>query len=232
MAALGGADRVTSPSQFVADRLTAAGLGRDVLVIRNGSGTTDSEDGREITSAPGDLSGQPPGHARRALLIGVFGRPHPAKGIDFLISAFVALPPGSAELHLHGAVASDLAEAPPPGVFLHGPYAPEEVSRKMAAVDLVAIPSLWDENHPMVACEAIRARRPLLVSDLGGLPELVQQGASGWVAPAGAAEAWAEQLALLAADPARVRRAHAAMEEPRSATAMAADFVEVYRGVV
>jgi len=152
--------------------------------------------------------------------------------LDFLISSFVALPRGAAELHLHGAIASDLTDAPPPGVFLHGRYAPEEVGERMAGVDLVAIPSLWDENHPMVACEAARARRPLLVSDLGGLPELVEQGATGWVVPAGAAEAWAEQLALLAADPARVRQAGAAMKAPRSEVEMATDFVEVYSGVL
>ena len=223
MAALGGADRVTSPSQFVADRLKAAGLVREVLVIQNGSGPASSED---------DLPLHPPASPRGPLRIGVFGRPHPTKGIDFLISAFVALPVGAAELHLHGAVTSDLAEPPPPGVFVHGRYTPEEVASRMAGVDLVAIPSLWDENHPMVACEAARARRPLIVSDLGGLPELVQQGASGWVVPAGAAEAWAEQLALLAADPARVRRAGAAMKGPKSAAEMATDFVEIYSGIV
>ncbi len=102
----------------------------------------------------------------------------------------------------------------------------------MAEIDLVAIPSLWDENHPMVACEASLARRPLLVSDRGGLPELVQDGLTGWVVGAGASEAWAEQLSLLAADPARVLRAQEALAAPRTAATMAAEFVGVYEGLV
>jgi glycosyltransferase involved in cell wall biosynthesis len=102
----------------------------------------------------------------------------------------------------------------------------------MAEVDLVAIPSLWDENHPMVATEAARARRPLLVSDRGGLPELVQDGVTGWVVGAGASEAWAEQLALLAADPGRVARAAAALRLPRTGAEMAAEFLALYQGLV
>jgi glycosyltransferase involved in cell wall biosynthesis len=232
MAALGGADRVTSPSQFVADRLAAAGLSREVLVIRNGSGPGAMN---EADDKPPDRATHSRRSADRApgmLRVGVFGRPHPTKGLDFLISAFLCLPPGAAELHLHGTVASDLAESAPPGVFLHGRYAPEEVMSLMAEVDLVAIPSLWDENHPMVATEAARARRPLLVSDRGGLPELVQDGLTGWVVAAGAAEAWAEQLALLAADPTRVRRAAEALPMPRTAAEMAAEFLGVYEGLV
>jgi glycosyltransferase involved in cell wall biosynthesis len=237
MAALGGADRVTSPSQFVADRLAAEGLVREVLVIPNGSGTT-------ATTAPDNGHWPGPKHAsssgrRQAtvgapgpLRIGVFGRPHPTKGLDSLITAFTALPTGSAELHLHGAIASDLADPVPPGVFLGGRYAPSEVAARMATVDLVAIPSLWDENHPMVATEALHARRPLVVSNLGGLPELVVPDVSGWVLPAGDAEAWAEQLALLAADPARVRRAQEALEAPRSAADMAAEFEQLYLELV
>lgn len=246
MAALGGADRVTSPSQFVADRLAAAGLRREVLLIRNGSGAelADGEDTREAGDAPGTMPAPAPGPKpsrgpRRAgvrppgpLRIGVFGRPHPTKGLDFLISAFVALPPGAAELHLHGAVASDLADPAPPGVFLHGPYAPAAVAKLMAGVDLIAIPSLWDENHPMVATEAAAAGRPLLVSDRGGLPELVEDGLTGWVVGAGAAEAWAEQLALLAADPARVTQAQQALPAPKTAAAMTAEFVGVYEELV
>jgi glycosyltransferase involved in cell wall biosynthesis len=232
MAALGGADRVTSPSQFVADRLAAAGLSREVLVVRNGSGPGPTD---EADDKPPDRATHPRRSASRApgtLRVGVFGRPHPTKGLDFLISAFLCLPPGAAELHLHGTVAADLAESPPPGVFLHGPYAPVDVMALMAEVDLVAIPSLWDENHPMVATEAARARRPLLVSDRGGLPELVQDGVTGWVVGAGASEAWAEQLALLAADPGRVARAAAALRLPRTGAEMAAEFLALYQGLV
>ncbi|MGZ6312180.1 MAG: glycosyltransferase [Candidatus Limnocylindrales bacterium] len=40
----------------------------------------------------------------------------------------------------------------------------------------VAFPSIWDENAPLAALEAMAAARPLLVSRRGGLPELVDEG--------------------------------------------------------
>ena len=237
MAALGGSDAVTSPSQFVANRLAVAGLEREVRVIPNGSSpAAPSEDNSGHHPVPKHAPYSGPRHApagaRGPLRIGVFGRPHPAKGLDFLITAFTALPAGCAELHLHGAIASDLSDPVPPGVFLGGRYDPAEIAARMATVDLVAIPSLWDENHPMVATEALHARRPLVVSNLGGLPELVVPDVSGWVLPAGEPEAWVEQLALLAADPARVTRAQAALCPPRSAADMAADFERLYLELV
>ncbi|MEE2828014.1 MAG: glycosyltransferase, partial [Myxococcota bacterium] len=94
--------------------------------------------------------------------------------------------------------------------------------------DIVALPSLWDENHPMVAVEAIRARRSLLVSDLGGLPECVRPDLDGWVLPAGDVEAWGEQLALLAANPTLVARCRAQLPAPRSEDHMAEDFEAAY----
>jgi glycosyltransferase involved in cell wall biosynthesis len=47
----------------------------------------------------------------------------------------------------------------------------------------VALPSLWRENAPLAALEAMAAGRPLLVSTIGGLPELIESGAGTGCAP-------------------------------------------------
>ncbi len=53
----------------------------------------------------------------------------------------------------------------------------DEVGELVAAARYVAIPSVWEENAPLAALEALAAARPLLVSESGGLPELVATGA-------------------------------------------------------
>ncbi len=54
------------------------------------------------------------------------------------------------------------------------------VARVLAQTDLLVVPSLWFENSPLVILEALASRTPLLVSDLGGMAELVEDGVSGF----------------------------------------------------
>ena len=41
------------------------------------------------------------------------------------------------------------------------------------ASDAVAVPSIHAESYPTIALEALAAGRPVLASDIGGLPEIV-----------------------------------------------------------
>ena len=215
MRELGAADVVTSPSRFVAERTRAAGLARPVLVLPNGIAHVPPPPVRQRTDGP--------------LRLGFFGTSVPTKGLDLLVAAFASLPPGSATLDVHGPTTSDLP-GPPAGVRTHGPYPAGAAPRLMRQVDVVVIPSTWDENHPMVAVEARAARRPLLVSDRGGLPELVRHGVDGWVVEAGAVEAWAEQLAMLCAGRSGVADATASTRPPLQARDMAQAYVRAWQG--
>lgn len=48
----------------------------------------------------------------------------------------------------------------------------------------VCLPSEWYENGPYSVMEAMAAGKPVIVSDLGGLPELVEDGVTGYVVKA------------------------------------------------
>lgn len=61
------------------------------------------------------------------------------------------------------------------------------------AVDVVTISS-WAENMPNVAVEAAAAGRPLVATEVGGVPEIVQPNATGWLVDPGDHEAVAEAL--------------------------------------
>ena len=53
------------------------------------------------------------------------------------------------------------------------------MSQMLRSTDLLVVPSVWFENAPLVILEALAARTPLCVSNLGGMAELVEQGRSG-----------------------------------------------------
>ena len=68
---------------------------------------------------------------------------------------------------------------------------------------VVVVPSLG-EGFGMVALEAMERGRAVVASDVGGLPEIVADGETGLIIPAGDAGALAEAIVSLAGDPGRV----------------------------
>jgi glycosyltransferase involved in cell wall biosynthesis len=88
----------------------------------------------------------------------------------------------------------------------------------LCASDIFALASLW-EGSPIAVMEAMAARLPVIVTAVGGMAELVEQGRSGVLAPPGDPQAVAEAIAVLAADPPRRR----ALGETGAARARAFD---------
>jgi glycosyltransferase involved in cell wall biosynthesis len=89
----------------------------------------------------------------------------------------------------------------------------DELARERAGAGVVLAPSTCEEACPYAVLDALAAGVPVLVSELGGLPELVGPDA---VLPAGDADAWSRRLAALWADHgARARLGAAALAGAR-----------------
>jgi glycosyltransferase involved in cell wall biosynthesis len=58
------------------------------------------------------------------------------------------------------------------------------------------------EGFPLSTLEAMRAGLPVVVSNVGGAPEAVLDGQTGYVVSDNTSAGWAERLARLACDPA------------------------------
>lgn len=67
--------------------------------------------------------------------------------------------------------------------------------------DVFVLPSLH-EGLPIALVEAMALGKPVVVTDAGGMPEVVQDGKQGFVVPAREPEALAKQIATLLSDPA------------------------------
>jgi glycosyltransferase involved in cell wall biosynthesis len=66
------------------------------------------------------------------------------------------------------------------GAKLESEFARIELPAKLAETDLLVVPSIWWENSPISILEGLAARTPLVVSDLGGMAELVEEGRGGY----------------------------------------------------
>jgi glycosyltransferase involved in cell wall biosynthesis len=79
----------------------------------------------------------------------------------------------------------------------------------------VVLPSEWYENAPMSILEAYALGKPVLAADIGGIPEMILPGQTGWLFPSADVSALAAMLQTVAAMPAgalltmgRAARAH------------------------
>lgn len=87
-----------------------------------------------------------------------------------------------------------------PNVVFRGERDAAGVAESYAQASAVVVPSLWLENAPLVAYEAMAHGRALLVADTGGLPELVVPGKTGFVFARGDAADLADKLNAMLAD--------------------------------
>jgi glycosyltransferase involved in cell wall biosynthesis len=75
----------------------------------------------------------------------------------------------------------------------------------LPAFDLLAAPSVGREGLGLAALEAMDAGLPVVASRVGGLPEVVEDGATGLLVPQDDAGALAAAIAVLLLDPRRAR---------------------------
>jgi glycosyltransferase involved in cell wall biosynthesis len=69
----------------------------------------------------------------------------------------------------------------------------DDVGPLLAAADAVVLPSLW-EGLPLVLLEAMVRSRPIVATNVGGVPEAIDNGVHGVLVPPGEALALADEL--------------------------------------
>ncbi len=94
----------------------------------------------------------------------------------------------------------------------------EEVAARLRAADVAVVPSVPTrdgrrEGIPVALMEAAASGKPVVASRLSGIPEAIEDGTEGILVPPGDAEALADALAALAADPELRRRLGAAARQ-------------------
>jgi len=172
------------PSEFHRDRMVEAGVPEDrSVVLAYGLSL------KNLDQVPPRPEGEP---VRKFAYLGTM---IPSKGVEDMIRAFKKMKTKGCSLHLwgesvpyHGVMDYDkrLAEmAGSADVTFHGPYQPEDLVKVLAEIDAVVMPSVWYESYGITIREAFRARRPVIVSDVGAFSEAVDDGENGLKFPPG-----------------------------------------------
>ncbi|HTK69753.1 MAG TPA: glycosyltransferase, partial [Candidatus Eisenbacteria bacterium] len=111
------------------------------------------------------------------------------------------------------------------------PGSREDVPEQLRGFDVFALPSRA-EGISNTILEAMATGLPTVVTDVGGNPELVRDGETGWLVPSADPAALAEGLARYVENPALAREhgasGRARAEREFSLTAMVERYLSVY----
>ncbi len=132
------------------------------------------------------------------------------------------------KLHHPEYVASLAARAEELSVSMPGAIEPHDVARVWEEIDLIVIPSTWYENSPLTLLEARATCTPALVSDLGGMAELMEEGRYGWTFRNGDVTDLVRQLSRLLSDPGELGRLDFGSEPVRGVDRTAEEFERRY----
>lgn len=179
-----------APSAFLAELFDAHGAGPPLF---------RSPFGVEIDRAP------KPAASGRPVRFGFIGQLAYHKGPHLLLQALRALPRDAFTVDIWGseslspAYARDLRAVatqtvPPLPARFRGTFAEGEMSGLLAEVDVLVMPSTWFENAPLTLLKALATHTPVVVSDVPGMTEFIEEGVNGFSFPRGDAEALATVL--------------------------------------
>ncbi|MBI2505132.1 MAG: glycosyltransferase family 4 protein [Candidatus Latescibacteria bacterium] len=192
-------DALIAVSAETAAGLQALGLGipSQYRVIRNGI---------DLKYFDPDLAGPSPPVSGSPLL-GAIASLTPEKGLDLLLQAITGLGARYPQLRLclvgDGPLRAELgAQAQALGLESRVHFAgnAEDVRPYLRAFDLLVMPSRR-EGMPQVLMEAMALGRPVVAARVGGIPELVRHGHSGWLVPPENPAALEQAIETLLADP-------------------------------
>jgi len=206
------ADHVVAVSAAVKERALARGVPSErVTVLPNGVDTArfhPSVNGHPVRQRYG-LVGK--------LVIGFVGSLKPWHGLDFLFDAFEQISAGRLDAVLlvvgEGPRMPDLrarvAQEKLHGrVILAGRVPHAEIPSYFAAMDVTVAPYIVQDHFyfsPLKVVESLAAGRPVVAPRLGQLTEMVRDGVTGLLYPAGDREAFAGRVLELLNDPPRLQ---------------------------
>jgi glycosyltransferase involved in cell wall biosynthesis len=215
---------VIAPTQFLKNAYLRNGLTIPIHEIRFGV----------------DLPRKPKPAREKAVPIrfGFIGQIAAHKGTDILVDAFARLPPGNAELLIYGPEDQDPAYtarlkslANGRAIAFKGTFAKNGIAEVLAGMDFLVIPSRWYENSPLVLLNALASHTPVIVSDVEGMTEFVNDEQNGFVFSRGSVDDLERVLRQIVTQPGKARDMSLRTSYARNTKTMTAEVVAVYEKV-
>lgn len=178
-------DCIVSPSEFVKDKLIEGKLNcNEIRVIHNFVNESKHEE-----SKPGNYAFY-------------FGRLSKEKGIMHLVKAIreienarlIIAGEGDEREHIEEYIKNNNLQE---RITLIGYQNQDNIRKYITNARFIVVPSIWYENCPYSILETMEIGKPVIASDIGGIPELVSDGINGYLYEPNDIHSLKEKLKLL-----------------------------------
>ncbi|MFQ5353525.1 MAG: glycosyltransferase family 4 protein [Thermodesulfobacteriota bacterium] len=221
-------DLFIAPSHFLKDRLVEFGIPAEKILYSDYGFDTAVFSGKKKKTGRG-----------KKLRFGYTGSLVPHKGVHVLVEAFRGIDKAKAELKIYGNLTwfpdyvRQLREsAGKSGTRFMGAFDNRDVPEVLSGIDVLVVPSIWFENSPLTIHEAYISGTPVIVSDLGGMAELVEDGVSGFVFETGNAHALREKIEMIINDGSLLARLRKGLPGVKTIKEDADDMERIFKGLI
>ena len=190
-------DIVTAPSQFVIDKFKKDGFFEDVRTMKLPLGIELGENKKTEKDY-------------ESIDILYVGRLNRYKGAHILIKAFKQLEHKNIHLHIIGEgkdteELKEIAESDP-NITFYGFVPEKKLISLYKKSNIAVVPSIWYEVFGIVIIESFKYSTPVIGSNIGGIPELIEDGYNGLLLEAGNVGKLKKALKNLIENPKELKR--------------------------
>jgi glycosyltransferase involved in cell wall biosynthesis len=189
-------DRIIARSEEMKSILEKLGCpGKKIVVISAGVDTSlfhpiDKNKARADIGLPVDKH-----------IVMYVGRLHEMKGVNDIYACaermseilFVMVGDGAIKTNVGNCIFAGAKKYDEIPAWMSGAKKYDEIPAWMSAADIMVLPS-YSEGLPNVVMEALSCGTPAIVTDVGGCPEVVRDGETGFVVPVGDVDALVERI--------------------------------------
>ena len=216
-------DKIIAPSKFLRELFIRHGIPKEKIIYSENGYNLDLFKGFKKKKKKEDR-----------IIFGFVGGIYKHKGIDILIEAFNNIDYKNVELRIYGSynpihLKNLKKKIKNPNIKFVGRF--EDIKEPYSEIDVLVFPSIWYENCPLVLAEARFTGTPVIASNLGAIPEFIEDGKTGLLFEPNSPDDLYKKIIKIIENPKLLESFKANITPPKSIKEQAEGVEKIYKRV-
>ncbi len=170
----------------------------------------------------------------KPVCFGFAGSPSKHKGSQLLFDVFKKIPEDKAKLEIWGKGWEAFSKKArlSKNIDFKGEYTHRNIGEVFSSFDVLVIPSIWGETFSFVAHEAFYAKMPVIASNIGVFPDIIQDAKNGFLFNVNDSESLLKSINIIVENPEMIKKLSKNIEKPKSAEEYVDEIFSMYKNIL